>query len=67
MADIFSLVGRVSIEYAQAETALERVSDAAEDTADNLEEVGDASDEAGGKTENVVAECQVRLKKSAPP
>lgn len=51
MADIFSLVGRVSIEYAQAETALERVSDAAEDTADSLEEVGDASDDAGGTTE----------------
>lgn len=51
MADIFSLVGRVSIEYAQAETALERVSDAAEDTADSLEEVGDASEDAGGTTE----------------
>lgn len=51
MADIFSLVGRVSIEYAQAETALERVSDAAEDTADSLEDVGDTSDEVGGKTE----------------
>lgn len=51
MADIFSLVGRVSIEYAQAETALERVSDAAEDTADSLEDVGDASEEAGGTTE----------------
>lgn len=51
MADIFSLVGRVSIEYAQAEMALERVSDAAEDTADSLEEVGDASEDAGGTTE----------------
>lgn len=51
MADIFSLVGRVSIEYTQAETALERVSDAAEDTADSLEEVGDASEDAGGTTE----------------
>lgn len=51
MADIFSLVGRVSIEYAQAETALERVSDAAEDTADSLKEVGDASEDAGGTTE----------------
>lgn len=51
MADIFSLVGRVSIEYAQAETALEKVSDAAEDTADSLEDVGEASEEAGGTTE----------------
>lgn len=51
MADIFSLVGRVSIEYAQAETALERVSDAAEDTVDSLEDVGDTSEEVGGTTE----------------
>lgn len=51
MADIFSLVGRVSIEYAQAETALKRVSDAAEDTVDSLEDVGDTSEEVGGTTE----------------
>lgn len=51
MADIFSLVGKVSIEYAQAKTALEKVSDAAEDTADSLGEVGDEADETGGKTE----------------
>lgn len=63
MADIFSLVGRVSIEYAQAETALERVSDAAEDTADNLEEVGDASDEAGGKTEKSSGRMSSAFKK----
>lgn len=52
MADIFSLVGRVSVEYAQAETALDRISDAAEEAADSLEEVGESSEEAGGTTEN---------------
>lgn len=51
MADIFSLVGRVSVEYAQAETALGRISDAAEETADSLEDVGDSAEGAGGTTE----------------
>lgn len=51
MADIFSLVGRVSVEYAQAETALDRISDAAEETADSLEDVGDSAEGAGGTTE----------------
>ncbi len=51
MADIFSLVGKVSVDYAQAVTALDKVSDAAEDTADSLGEVGDEADETGGKTE----------------
>lgn len=51
MADIFSLVGRVSVEYAQAETALDRISDAAEETADGLEDVGDSAEGAGGTTE----------------
>ena len=51
MADIFSLVGRVSVEYAQAETALDRISDAAEETADSLEDVGDSAEGAGETTE----------------
>ena len=51
MADIFSLVGRVSVEYAQAETALDRISDAAEETADSLEDVGYSAEGAGGTTE----------------
>lgn len=51
MADIFSLVGRVSVEYAQAETALDRISDVAEETADSLEDVGDSAEGAGGTTE----------------
>ena len=51
MADIFSLVGRVSVEYAQAETALGRISDAAEETADDIEKAGESTDNFGDRTQ----------------
>ena len=51
MADIFSLVGKVSIEYAQAKTALEKVSDAAEDTSQDIEKAGNSKDVFGTKTQ----------------
>ncbi|RJV72112.1 hypothetical protein DWY90_09840 [Coprococcus sp. AF27-8] len=63
MADIFSLVGRVSVEYAQAETALDRISDAAEETADSLEDVGDSAEGAGGTTEKSGNRMSSALKK----
>lgn len=60
MADIFSLIGRVTIDYAQAENALRNVSDAlqrasgtarntsdaVDDVADSLDDIGEAAEEA---------------------
>lgn len=60
MADIFSLIGRVTIDYAQAENALRNVSDAlqrasgtarntsdaVDDVADILDDIGEAAEEA---------------------
>ena len=52
MADIFSLVGKVSVDYAQAVTALDKVSDAAEDTADDIEKAGESTDNFGDRTQS---------------
>lgn len=53
MADIFSLVGRVSVEYAQAETALDRISDAAEDSSRTVKRTGQTYDDFGNRTQSV--------------
>lgn len=51
MADLFSLVGKVSVEYAQAESALKKVSNSAEDTAQDIKKAGDSTDTFGTKTQ----------------
>lgn len=50
--DVFSLVGKITINYAEAEKGLEKISDSAEDAAKSLDEVDDKADEAGNSAEN---------------
>ena len=59
MADIFSLIGRVTIDYAQAENALRNVSDAlqrasgtARNTSDAVDDVADILDDIGEAAED---------------
>ena len=47
MADIFSLVGKITVDYAEAKDALEKVSDSAEDVADDIEKAGESTDNFG--------------------
>ena len=42
--DIFSLVGRITVNYADAVRNIDQVSDAADDAADNLGDMADAAD-----------------------
>lgn len=44
--DIFSLVGRITVNYADAVRNIDQVSDAADDAADNLGDMADAADDA---------------------
>lgn len=44
--DIFSLVGRITVNYADAVRNIDQVSDAASDAADNLGDMADAADDA---------------------
>ena len=44
--DIFSLVGRITVNYADAVKDIDKVSDAADDAADNLGDMADAADDA---------------------
>lgn len=45
--DIFSLVGKISVQYSDAIDDIERVSKAADDAAENLNDVDDAAEKAG--------------------
>jgi TP901 family phage tail tape measure protein len=45
--DLFSLVGKISVDYSDAIKNIEKVSDAADEVADGLEDVDEAADEAG--------------------
>lgn len=51
MADIFSLVGKITVDYAEAKDALEKVSDSAEDAADDIEKAGESTDNFGDRTQ----------------
>ena len=51
MADIFSLVGKITVDYAEAKDALEKVSDSAEDVADDIEKAGESTDNFGDRTQ----------------
>lgn len=50
--DIFSLVGKITINYADAVDNVEKVSKAAKDTAENLEDVDKKANDAGGSVED---------------
>jgi TP901 family phage tail tape measure protein len=45
--DLFSLVGKIAVEYSDAEKSIEKIVKAADDAADSLEDVDDAADDAG--------------------
>ncbi len=50
--DIFSLVGRITVNYADAVKDIDKVSDAADNAADNLDGMGDAARGAEGPVED---------------
>lgn len=50
--DIFSLVGKITINYADAVSNVEKVSKAAKDTAESLEDVDKKADDAGDSVED---------------
>lgn len=50
--DIFSLVGKITITYADAVSNVEKVSKAAKDTAENLEDVDKKAEDAGESVED---------------
>lgn len=50
--DIFSLVGKITINYADAVNNVEKVSKAAKDTAESLEDVDKKADDAGDSVED---------------
>ena len=50
--DIFSLVGKITINYADAVNNIEKVSKSAKDTAETLEEVDKKADGAGDSVED---------------
>ena len=50
MSDIFSLVGRVTIEYAQAKDALDKISDSADNAKESVEGLGNKTEDTENKT-----------------
>ena len=50
--DLFNLVGRISVNYADAVHDIDRVSDAADDAAESLDDMGDAADDAENPVRN---------------
>lgn len=49
--DVFSLVGKITINYAEAEKGLEKISSSAEDAAESLEDVDKKANDAGDSVE----------------
>lgn len=50
--DVFSLQGKIAVEYADAIKGLEKIGDTAEDAAKEVSNLGDSADDAGDQVEN---------------